>query len=244
MDLSASLEFDHEDRRRIYEYVERNGPTSKRELRRSLGLDEGALVTHLALLRRNDYVTVTDGTVAPAYDAPGAEEHEVGDISFVIRQAEEDDRSSLIDVIHDVADEGTYMAAESIADILAHEEVLLRHNEVESRLFFVATIDDDIVGWVHLRLPEYGKLSHTAELTVGVREGFRGLGIGSQLLRRGERWADDRGLEKLYNSAPGTNERAIEFLEEHGWTVEAVRADHYSIDDAYVDEVMMATRLE
>lgn len=243
MDIRGSLDFDHDDRRRIYEYVERNGPTSKRELRRALGLDATALVTHLALLRRNEYVTVQDGTVAPAFEAPGAEEHERDDVSFVVRQAEEADRSSLIDVIHEVADEGTYMAAESIADILAHEEVLLRHNEVESRIFFVATIDEEIVGWVHLRLPAYEKLAHTAELTVGVLETYRGLGIGSQLLQRGERWAKSRGLEKLYNSAPGTNERAIEFLESHDWTVEAVRSDHYRIDGTYIDEVMMATRL-
>ena len=42
---------------------------------------------------------------------------------------------------------------------------------------------------------------------------------------------------------PATNEAAIEFLEGQGWQTEAVRDDHYKIDEAYVDEVMMARHL-
>ena len=31
---------------------------------------------------------------------------------------------------------------------------------------------------------------------------------------------------------------------DHGWETEAVRANHYRLDGDYVDEVMMATRLD
>jgi ribosomal protein S18 acetylase RimI-like enzyme len=243
MEITRDLSFEHEDRRRIYEYVERNGPTHRREIQRSLDLDPSAMVHHLALLRRDGYITEEDDRIGVAYDEGAIEEHRGQDVEFVVRQARQADLSGLVGAIRQVASEGTYIEAETVADVLDHERVLLRHNEVESRIFFVATVDDDVVGWVHLQVPESAKLGHTAELTVGVVEGYRGRGIGSQLLSRGVQWASTHGFEKLYNSAPATNERAVAFLEEHGWTIEAVREDHYRIAGSYVDEVMMARRL-
>lgn len=101
--------------------------------------------------------------------------------------------------------------------------------------------DADVVGWVHLDAPEFEKLRHTAELTVGVRPDHRQRGIGSRLLERGLEWADEQGYRKAYQSVPATNDAAVEFLEGHGWTVEATREDHYLVDDEFVDEVMLAT---
>ncbi|MFB6111073.1 MAG: GNAT family N-acetyltransferase [Halobacteriaceae archaeon] len=243
MEITSELSFDHEDRRRIYEYVERHGPTPKRELRQSLGIDAGGLRHHLALLRRDGYISESGSRVEVAYDEGAIEEHRGQEVTFVVRQARQADLSGLVGAIRQVAEEGTYIEAESVAAMLDHEQVLLRHNDVESRIFFVATVEDEVVGWVHLHIPETEKLAHTAELTVGVVEGYRGQGIGSQLLQRGVQWAGTNGYEKLYNSAPATNDRAIAFLEEHGWTIEAVREDHYRIEGELVDEVMMALSL-
>jgi ribosomal protein S18 acetylase RimI-like enzyme len=107
-------------------------------------------------------------------------------------------------------------------------------------MFFVATIDERVVGWVHLEAPELEKLAHTAKLTVGVLPDHQGHGIGAKLLERGLSWAGANGYEKLYNSIPATNEAAIAFLESKGFETEAIREDHYKIGEEYADEVMMA----
>jgi ribosomal protein S18 acetylase RimI-like enzyme len=73
-----------------------------------------------------------------------------------------------------------------------------------------------------------------------VKTDHRGRGIGSKLLDRGVEWARANGYRKVYNSVPMTNEKALEFLDEHGWETEAIRREHYTIDGEYVDEVMMA----
>jgi ribosomal protein S18 acetylase RimI-like enzyme len=242
MKLTEELTFDNEDRKDIYEYVESHGSVRQSEVRRALGFDPGAFGHHLAILRRDGYVRSRGDKVEVAYEDAGAERHET-DVEFEIRQARQADLSGLVGTIRRVAEEGTYIEAESVGDVLDHEEVVLRHNEVQSRIFFVATIDDEVVGWVHLDLPELQKLAHTAVLTVGILPQYREHGIGSALLARGTDWARAHGFSKLYNSVPATNETAIEFLEGHGWETEAVRADHYQIDDDYVDEVMMATWL-
>jgi ribosomal protein S18 acetylase RimI-like enzyme len=260
MQFSESLEFGHEDRKRIYEYVESHGEVDTAEVRERLNVDPGGFRHHVAILKRDGYLEAEDGKLRPSFEEGAAEEYDVDDVAFTIRPARQEDLSGIVGAIRQVAEKGSYIVAESVADEIDHDEALLRHNEIESRMFFVATVGegeahsdsepssgvdprDEVVGWVHLYAPELDKLAHTAELTVGVLENYRGHGIGSHLLERGLEWAGANGYEKVYQSVPSTNEDAIEFLTGHGWETEAVREDHYKIDDAYGDEVMMAVDL-
>lgn len=243
MALADTLEFGHDDREMIYQYVERHGTASMTELEDIFPVDPGGLRHHVAILKRDGYLAENDGQYHVALDAGAEEEYTTDGVTFHIRPARQEDLTGIVGAIRQVAEERTYIVAESVADEIDHENALLRHNELESRMFFVATVGDEVVGWVHLNAPELDKLSHTAELTVGVIEEYRGHGIGSHLLARGLEWAGVNGYEKVYNSVPSTNDGAIAFLEDHGWETEAVREDHYKIDGAYVDEVMMAVEL-
>ncbi|USZ68844.1 GNAT family N-acetyltransferase [Halorussus salilacus] len=259
MEFSESLEFDHEDRKRIYEFVERHGEVEADDARDRLRVDPGGFRHHVAILKRDGYLEELDGRLRAAFEEGAAEEYETDGVEFTIRPARQEDLSGIVGAIRRVAERGRYIVAESVADEVDHQEALLRHNELESRMFFVATVGsetrrssegpgttdpgDEVVGWVHLHAPELDKLAHTAELTVGVLDEYRGHGIGSHLLERGLAWAAANGLEKVYQSVPSTNEDAIAFLDAHGWETEAVREDHYKIDDEYVDEVMMAVEL-
>jgi ribosomal protein S18 acetylase RimI-like enzyme len=256
--MSESVTLDHEDRAEIYDYVERRGSISKKEVITGTLDQRRALTHHVAILKRDGYLEETDdGKLQIALETGEEEAFSIDDDGeYAIRPARQDDLSGIVGAIRQVTEEMTYVVAETVADELDHEDVLLRHNELESRMFFVATVEDEeqsgaepsdgtdvrdeVVGWAHLHAPELEKLNQTAELTVGVLEGYRERGIGSQLLERALAWADEQGYEKLYQSVPSTNERAIEFFEERGWQVEAVRENHYKLGDEYIDEVMMA----
>jgi ribosomal protein S18 acetylase RimI-like enzyme len=256
--MSESVTLDHEDRAEIYDYVERRGSVSKKEVITGTLDQRRALTHHVAILKRDGYLEETDdGELQIALETGEEEAFSIDDDGeYAIRPARQDDLSGIVGAIRQVTEEMTYVVAETVADELDHEDVLLRHNELESRMFFVATVEDEgqsgaersdgtdvrdeVVGWAHLHAPELEKLNQTAELTVGVLEGYRERGIGSQLLERALAWVDEQGYEKLYQSVPSTNERAIEFFEERGWQVEAVRENHYKLGDEYIDEVMMA----
>lgn len=244
MELSGQREFDHRGRKDIYEYVEGNGEVQPREVRRALGMETREFGHHVEVLKRDGLLAETDdGRLRVAYARADEEVHDDGEVTFTVRGARQADISGLVGLIRTAVDE-EYVVAESVASVLDHEQVLLRNNELESRVFFVTCVDDDVVGWVHVTSPELEKLSHTAELTVGVLDGYRGHGIGAALLERGLSWSRKRGYEKLYNSVPATNERAVEFLRAHGWREEARRSGHYRIDGDPVDEVMMAVECE
>ncbi|WP_136715187.1 GNAT family N-acetyltransferase [Halorientalis salina] len=244
MELTEQLDFSHRGRKDIYEYVERHGLVDPDATREALGMEPREFGHHVAILRRDGVLAQTDDDqLQIAYDEAAEEEYEEAEIEFTIRQARQEDITGLVGVMRSVVEDGSYVVAESIADMIDHEEVLLRHNELESRMFFVASVEGEVVGWVHLNHPEIEKLSHTAELTVGVLTEYREYGIGSHLLQRGLEWANSHGYEKIYNSIPSSNEAAIEFLETHDWHEEARREDHYMMDGDYVDEVMMEITL-
>ena len=244
MTVRRPLQFDHDDRRQIYEYIERTGTVKQDTLESALDLDPNAIRHHVAILRRDGRIVVDDGLIRIAVDPESGETHVAPDgTSFSIRSAREEDLAGIVGVIREVVAAGSYVEAENVAQLLDHEDVLLRFNEIESRMFFVATVDDEVVGWVHLRGSELEKLGHTATLTVGVIAEYRSRGIGSALLRRGLEWAGNNDYKRIYQSVPATNDDAIDFLEHHGWSVEAVRDRHYRIDGEAVDEVMMATEV-
>ncbi len=243
MQFSDELEFAHRGRKDVYEHVERYGTVNYETARRALNMEPTAFGHHVAILKRDGVIEQDDETLSVAFESESEERYADNDVEVTIRQAHNSDLSGLVGAIRSAIEDKTYIVAESIADIVDHENVLLRHNDLESRMFFVATVNGDVVGWVHLHAPEVEKLSHTAELTVGVLDEYRDHGIGSRLLERGLEWAREHDYEKVYNSVPSTNEAAIEFLETQGWETEAVRKNHYRIEGEYIDEVMMAVEL-
>jgi ribosomal protein S18 acetylase RimI-like enzyme len=240
MQARQKPEFETPDHRRIYEYVEQEGRASPEEARDALEMDADTFDRRLAILKRDGYLEARDGDLLVALESGPAEEYTSGDIEFVIRPARQSDLSGITGTIREITIEKTYLVAESVAEQLDFEGTLIRHNDVETRMFFVATVDDEVVGWTHVEAPEIEKLSHAARLTLGVLEEYRRHGIGSHLLQRGLEWAGSQGYQKVYNSIPATNQSAAQFLEEHGFETEAIRKSHYKIDDEFVAELMMA----
>jgi ribosomal protein S18 acetylase RimI-like enzyme len=243
MEVTEKPQFDHKDRRDIYEYVESHGASRPETVKEALDMRERAFGHHVAILKRDGVIEESEGKLRVAFDAGAQEEYQTGDVHFTIRQAREEDLTGLVGAIRQAIGGGEYITAETVADVVDNEGVLIRHNELESRIFFIATVDGEVVGWVHLKHMDLEKLSHTAELTLGVLEEYRGHGIGSHLLERGLEWASKQGLEKIYNTIPASNEGAIDFLASRGFETEAVREDHYKIAGRYIDELLMAKEL-
>jgi L-amino acid N-acyltransferase YncA len=236
--------FDGEDiRKQIYAHVERHGAVDPVDAAKAIDADPETFHHHLTILKRDGYVENADGQLRVARDPGEAEEHREAGVSYTIRPAREDDQSGLVGAIREVAGRKTDIVAETVAEQLDYEDALLRYNAVETRMFFVGTVSDEVVGWAHVEAPQFEKLAHTAELTLGVLDGYRRHGMGSHLLQRALEWAASNDYEKVYSSLPATNEVGVEFLHSLGWETEAVREDHYKLGDAYTDEIMLAKGL-
>lgn len=236
-------EFDDPDHRRIYEFIERRGRASPADVADATGMEPERFNHELAILKRDGYIEERHGELVIVLEAGAAEEFVDGGVEYIVRPAWQRDLSGVVGTIRQIAEEKTSLVAESVGEQLDYEGVLNRHNEVQTRMFFVATVHDDVVGWAHLEAPELEKLDHAAQITVGVLEEYRRHGIGGHLVERSLEWAAQQGYEKVYNSIPATNDHGAEFLNSRGFHIEAVRQDHYKINGEYVDEVMLARRL-
>ncbi|MFC7072331.1 GNAT family N-acetyltransferase [Halovenus rubra] len=235
--------FSHDGRSDIYDYVERHGAMEPEAVREAVNMEHRAFGHHVAILKRDQVLEKSNGKLRVAFEGGAEEEYSTEAVSFTIRQAREEDLTGLVGAIREAIGGGKYVRAETVADVVDNEGVLLRHNKIEARIFFVACVDSDVVGWVHLKHVDLDKLRHTAQLTVGVLDQYRGKGIGSHLLERGLNWAAQQEFEKIENALPATNEQAIEFLKSRDFEVDAVREDHYKLNGEYVDEVMMMKQL-
>jgi len=230
--------------REVYQYVERHGTAKRERIQAATGLDSETVTETLEHLLSKGYLSDDGGVLSLALDVGSVKSHTTGTDSYTIRPARPDDFDGLVKLIREVSADSTYVVAESVAEQLLYENAVMRHNTVQSRVVFVATVDDAVVGWCHLDLSQLEKLRETARLTVGVAGEYQGEGIGSQLIERGTDWARANGYRKLYNSVPAVSERALYFLEAHGWQTEGIRRNHYTVDDENVDEVMMSYTFE
>jgi GNAT superfamily N-acetyltransferase len=258
----ADMNFGDARRRRIYEYVEREGSvrpetvrqnvlvhaeSSSKPARSGAAYDPETTMKpaefrhHLSILKRDGYLKERDGMLHVGFH-PEEEVTEVdtGEVTAAIRPARQQDITGIIGVIRTVAAGGNHIVAKRLAEDLDRTDVLLRHNESETRTFFVATVDEDAVGWLHVAAPGLPEMRHTAELTVGVLDEYRGAGIGRALMRRGLNWAREQGYQKVYQGTPASNTGAIEFLKHNGWEQEAIREGQYLINGALEDEVLLA----
>jgi GNAT superfamily N-acetyltransferase len=253
-------EFEHDRRRRIYEYVESRGAVEPETVRRnvlvtpetsskparsgpelppSTPMSFQEFREHVATLERDGYLTAEDGKLRVTLPMD-TDETTVGlddEVHATVRPARQEDMESTVGVVETIAAEDGYVVARRLAEQVAREDVLLRHNEGRNRVFFVATVDDETVGWLHVEAVGAPMMDHTAELTVGVLAQYRGHGLGSTLMERGLAWAAEQGRRKVY-------QRAIAFLEDAGWVVESTREGHYHVDGELVDEVQLAVWLD
>jgi len=110
----------------------------------------------------------------------------------------------------------------------------------DEHLVLVAEADARIVGNVLVSVDRGQATEHVGVLSILMADGWRGVGIGSELVAAAQRWTAERGLRKLSLGVFPDNERAIAVYERAGFVREGLRRLQYRSDDAFRDEVLMA----
>jgi ribosomal protein S18 acetylase RimI-like enzyme len=110
----------------------------------------------------------------------------------------------------------------------------------------VADIDGAVIGFVKLRpstpLPSN---AHVLQIQgLGVDPAYQGRGVGQALLEAATQEARRRGARKLSLRVLGSNTAARRLYERCGFVVEGVLAGEFLLDGRYVDDVIMARRLD
>ena len=110
----------------------------------------------------------------------------------------------------------------------------------DNNLFLVATHKENIVGFLSIQRGEYRRIRHTGYLVVGIREKYRGMGIGSELFSKIDTWAMENNITRLELTVICSNTIAKHLYEKNGFIVEGIKKKAMIIDDKYVDVFSMA----
>ncbi len=106
-------------------------------------------------------------------------------------------------------------------------------------LFLVAEVGGTVAGNLGGSGLAFAPSAHVFEFGMSVGAPYRGVGVGSALLKAALAWAADAGFSKVVLSAFPHNTRAIAFYERHGFTLEGCRPRQFRRDGRYLDELLM-----
>jgi RimJ/RimL family protein N-acetyltransferase len=158
-----------------------------------------------------------------------------------IRPAAEPDVDAMVDNTWAVAQEGTWIATEVPFDREDRRGRLAAGlgDDVHSG-YFVAEVDDQVVGHIGLRLAPYGVVS----VGMLVLDGHRGRGIGHALLTRGVDWARTAGGHKIALEVWPHNQAALALYRQAGFEEEGRLLRHYRRRDGELwDAIVMGLQL-
>ena len=164
----------------------------------------------------------------------------------VLRTPRWEDLDELLGLINSLVEEKAQIVIddkvtrEEEADWLAGLLVRLEKGEV---FFLVAEVDGRVVASSDLHVGR-GTEVRAGNVGIVVKDGFRGVGIGTRMMQAILKFARNRGLKVLVLSVFATNERAIHVYEKVGFVkCGRVPRKHFH-RGKYVDEVIMVASLK
>ena len=164
--------------------------------------------------------------------------------NLIIRIARPSDLKGIIRVMLDTA-------KSPMVSILTPQEIMERGKEIDMYLEYwddpdfiwhamVAVLDNGIVGVVDFLTTDNLRRSHVAEIGIGIMDGFRGKGIGGQLMSKSEEYLKAQGIKKLRLLVYELNERARRFYKKLGFQDVGRYSKEIRLENGdYVDLIIM-----
>jgi ribosomal protein S18 acetylase RimI-like enzyme len=161
---------------------------------------------------------------------------------IAIRPVKETDLESLRNAINSVCREKWYIATVEEFS-MEQSQIFLQHIIDNSWPQVVAEIDRKIVGWCDIIPKTTIGFTHVGHLGMGVRQGYRGKGIGRRLLVDCLSLARMAGIERVELEVFSDNAAAIYLYERHGFTLEGRKTHARKLEGKYQDVQLMALSL-
>ena len=165
----------------------------------------------------------------------------------ILRTPRWDDLDDLLEMINSLVAEG--------ADIIRAEKVsrvdeidwlarALSHLAKDEILYLAAEVDGKVVANSEISRNQGGYDSHVGNIGIAIRENYRDVGIGTEMVKTLINQARKMGLKVLTLSAFESNERAIHVYESVGFVQTGRIPGKFAKQGKLEDEVIMTLRLE
>ena len=163
---------------------------------------------------------------------------------MVIRMARREDAEAFFAMLCRLDRETVYMMYEPDERAASSDAGKLR-SRIEGGLsggdlILVAEEDGAIAGFLWAERGQPRRIAHTAYIVDGIREPYRGRGLGTGFFHRLDEWARANGVLRLELTVECANSAALRLYEKSGFAIEGVRRGSMLVDGALVDEYYMA----
>jgi RimJ/RimL family protein N-acetyltransferase len=118
----------------------------------------------------------------------------------------------------------------------------LSNMEKDRQVRVVAEGDGRMVGQCEITLGS-GRKRHVGTLGISVKQGYRDVGIGQELMKEAERHAGRLGIEKIILEVFATNDRATHVYEKMGYRLVGRVPGAVKHKGEYVDALYMYKRI-
>ena len=139
----------------------------------------------------------------------------------MLRTPKWDDLEDMIDFINGLVEEEAMIARHT--KVTRDHEIdwladILKKLEKGQHIYIVAEVDGKMVGSCGIS-PMFGRMSHVGVLGISVKEGYRGIGVGVDLMKEAEKHAIHMRLKSVKLEVFENNEPAIALYEKMGYNI-------------------------
>ena len=164
---------------------------------------------------------------------------------MIVREIEFSDAAAFWEMQFQLDKETSYMMYEPNERVRNDDSINnLIKNSIEGKaLLLVAEDHKQIVGFLSAQRGGPNRIKHTAYIVVGIREAYRGQGIGSEFFKRLDLWARAKNITRLELTVMCTNHIAKKLYEKSGFVIEGVKKNSMLVNGEFIDEFYMAKLL-
>lgn len=163
-------------------------------------------------------------------------------LEITLRPASPDDSTGIIKTLKSPAQERSYVLTEHVGKSEQSERTYLTSLNTDKNLLLVATESGAVIGVLAALQADEGRRTeslHAAHIGLHIMDGYRGLGIGTQMLDYAVEWAGEHGFKMLDACIFTANMVSLNVFEKAGFTEECgktrtVRLGRECIAEVYV----------
>ena len=159
----------------------------------------------------------------------------------ILRAPRWGDLDDMVVFINSLVDEGAEISRDHKVSRGEEVDYLARYLsavEKDSKVGVVAEVDGHFVGQVEVDAKS-GRSRHVGVLGIGLRDGYRDVGIGTELMLEAERQARRLGMKILQLEVYSTNSRARHVYQKTGYIEAGTLRNDIIKDGMYVDSIVM-----
>ncbi|MGE7603194.1 N-acetyltransferase family protein [Peribacillus sp. NPDC097675] len=166
-------------------------------------------------------------------------------VSSIVRTGKIEDSDSILDIQKSVVSEGEFLiplAPEFNNTYSQQREWVQSILENEKETLIVAEKEGEIIGWIVFQMTKNRmRLSHTGTFGMMISKRYRGLGIGSMLLKALLDWAENHpSIEKVSLGVFSSNHGALSLYKKMGFLEEGRKVKEFKMgENEYVDDILM-----